>query len=410
MSDLLSRRDLLKGGTMIAVGLMAPPWLATIAKADVLRQAKGGKATGDTVLVVCQLTGGNDGLNTVVPYADKAYYSLRPTIGIGEDKVLKLNEHLGLHPSLTGLHELFQQGKVAVVNNVGYPKANRSHFKSMEIWQSASPEGKLKGGWIGRHFDILAKHEALSPIAGLGLSTEKPLALDTQVASIPCFASLADVKSMLGDPDTERMLREIQGMDAMQGSATHAVQQASKSALDAIGILQKQLATYTPKGEYGNDAFGQGFKQIAQLIATSPQTRVVYFSAGGFDTHARQPDTHAKLLQGFGNAVNAFQKELESMGRADKVVTIVFSEFGRRASENASMGTDHGQAAPMFIIGGPVKGGVHGPIPDLQNLDQGDVAFTQDFRGVYAATLDHWMGGDSELVLGQKFAPIEVLK
>lgn len=410
MSDLITRRELIKGGTMIAVGLVAPRWLATIAEADMIRQARGGKATGDTVLVVCQLSGGNDGLNTVVPYANKIYYTLRPTLGLGEDKVLKLNDSLGLHPGLTGLHELFQQGKVAVINNVGYPKANRSHFKSMEIWQSASPEGTLKGGWLGRHFDERLRHCPLNPVVALGLSTDKPRALTAANASIPCFASLADLKNMVGDPDTERMLRDIQGMDAQQGSASRAVQQASKSALDVVSILEKQLDTFAPKQTYGNDAFGLGFKQIAQLIATSPQTRVVYFSAGGFDTHARQADTQAKLLTGFGNAVNAFQKEMEALGKADKVVTLVFSEFGRRASENASQGTDHGQAAPMFLIGNQIKGGVHGPIPDLQNLVDGDVAFTQDFRGVYAATLDQWMGGDSAVVLGQAFAPVEVYK
>ncbi|WP_025225309.1 DUF1501 domain-containing protein [Fimbriimonas ginsengisoli] len=410
MSDLFTRRDLIKGGTMIAVGLVAPRWLSTIAQADMIRVGQGGKATGDTVLVVCQLSGGNDGLNTVVPYANKAYYTLRPTLGLTEDKILKLNESQGLHPGLKGLHELFQQGKVAIINNVGYPKANRSHFKSMEIWQSASPEGTMKGGWIGRHFDEQLRHGPLNPVVGLGLSTDKPLALNAQSASIPCFASLADLKNMVGDPDTERMLREIQGMDAMQGTATHAVQQASKSALDVISILQKQLGGYTPKETYGNDAFGMGFKQIAQLIATSPQTRVVYFSAGGFDTHARQPDTHAKLLTGFGDAINSFQKELEAVGKADKVVTVVFSEFGRRAAENASQGTDHGQAAPMFLIGSKVKGGIHGPVPDLQALADGDVMFTQDFRGVYAATLDQWMGGDSEIVLGQKFGHPDVFK
>jgi len=408
MSDLVTRRNLIKGGTMIAVGMVAPGWLATIAEADVMRKAKGEKASGDTVLVVCQFSGGNDGLNTVVPYASKAYYTLRPTIGIAESKVLKLDEHLGLHNGLTGLHELYKEGKVAIINNVGYPKANRSHFKSMEIWQSASPEGELKDGWIGRHFDAVAAHNPLNPVVALGLSTEKPLALAGQAASIPCFASLADLKNMVGDPDTEKMLREMQGTDAPEGSATRAVQQASKSALDAISVLDKQLSGYAPKGVYGNDSFGQGFKQIAQLIATSPQTRVVYFSAGGFDTHARQPDQHEKLLNGFGNALNAFQREMEAIGKADKVVTLVFSEFGRRCQENASQGTDHGQAAPMFLVGSKVKGGIHGPIPDLDHLSDGDIAFTQDFRGVYAATLDEWMGGDSAVVLGQKFAPVDV--
>lgn len=408
MSDLVTRRDLIKGGTMIAVGLVAPRWLATIAEADVIRQAKGGKALKDTVLVVCQLSGGNDGLNTVIPWANKAYYSLRPTIGIAEDKVLKINEQIGFHPGLAGLGTLYQEKKVAVIQNVGYPKANRSHFKSMEIWQSASPEGTLRGGWVGRFLDQQATVGPLNPVVALGLSTEKPLSLVGEQASVPCFASLADLKSMVGDPDMEKMLREIQGQDAKSGSVTRAVQQANRTALDAISILHKKLEGFTPKQTYNNDSFGNGFKQIAQLVASSPQTRVVYFSAGGFDTHAKQPDQHQMLMKGFGDAVLAFQREMEAIGRADKVVVLVFSEFGRRAQENANMGTDHGQAAPMFVVGQSVKGGVYGPMPDLANLDNGDVRFTQDFRGVYAATLDEWMGGDSATVLGKKFDSVPI--
>ena len=410
MSNSLSRRDVIKGGGMIAVGLVAPRWLSSIAKADVLRQAKGESATGDTVLVVCQWSGGNDGLNTVVPYSSKAYYKLRPMIGIPENKVLKIDGNMGFNPGLTGLSELYQQGKVAIIQNVGYPEPNRSHFKSMEIWQSASPESTLKYGWIGRHFDEQLSHHALNPVVALGLSTEQPLALAGQTSSIPCFASLADLRNMIGDPDAERMLREIQGTDAMAGSPTRAVQNASKSALDAVSVLQKQLSTYKSKSTYANDSFGNGFKQIAQLVATSPATRVVYFQAGGFDTHARQVDTHQRLLASFGNAVNTFQKEMEAIGKADKVVTLVFSEFGRRAQENASMGTDHGAAAPMFLIGNSIKGGLHGPIPDLDNLREGDIAHTQDFREVYAATLEHWMGGDPQTVLGNKFEPVDVFK
>lgn len=408
MSDLLTRRDLMKGGTMIAVGLVAPRWLSTIAHADVLRQSKGGKPASDTVLVVCQLSGGNDGLNTVVPYANSAYYALRPEIGIKEDKALKLNDSMALHPALAGLAELYQEKKVAIVQNVGYPKSNRSHFKSMEIWQSASPEGTLRGGWVGRHLDQQSLTGPLNPVLALGLSTEKPLSLVGKKASVPCFASLADIKTMVGDPDTERMLREIQGKAAKDDSVTRTVQDANKSALDAISILSKQLDGYAPRQTYANDAFGMGFKQIAQLVATSPATRVVYFSAGGFDTHARQVDQHEKLLKGLGDALLAFQREMEAVGKADKVVVMVFSEFGRRASENASLGTDHGQAAPMFLIGNKVKGGFHGPNPDLANLANGDVMFTQDFRGVYAATLDQWMGGDSEVVLGQRFSGVSV--
>lgn len=391
---------------MIAVGLAAPKWLSTIAEADVLRISKGGKAASDTVLVVCQLSGGNDGLNTVVPYSDSLYYKYRPSLAHQENVVLKLNESLGFHPSMKGMHTLYKEGKVAVITNVGYPKPNRSHFKSMDIWQSASPDDKMKHGWIGRHIDVAMKNQSPNPIVALGLSTEKPLALVGESASIPCFASLTDVQSMLGDASSEKLLRDIQGMDAMSGSPTRVVQQANKSALDAMSILSKQLSKFAPKETYGDDNFGKGFKQIAQLIGASPATRVVYFSAGGFDTHSRQIDTHAKLLENFSNAVTAFQREMEAAGKADKVVVLVFSEFGRRVTENASQGTDHGAAAPMFIIGKKVKGGIHGSKPDLTDLQDGDLKYKIDFREVYASTLDNWVGGDSEIVLGQKFKPI----
>lgn len=409
MSDFLSRRDLFKRGGIIAVGLTAPRWLSAITRSDVMRQAKGGQRTGNTVLVVCQLTGGNDGLNTVVPYADKQYYALRPTLGLTEDKVIKLTEQIGFHPAMAAMQTLYKEGKVAILQNVGYPRPNRSHFKSMEIWQSASPESILKYGWIGRHFDIQAATGPLNPVVAVGLSTDKPLALNGAKASIPCFASLTDIQAMVGDPDAEKMLRQIQGMDAMEGTGTRVVQQASKSALDAMAVLSKQLQTYTPKQTYAADAFGQGFKQIAQLVATSPATRVVYFSVGGFDTHARQADTHEKLLKGFSDGVLAFQREMESAGKADNVIVLVFSEFGRRSYENASGGTDHGAAAPMFVIGKRVKGGLHGPIPDLSQLADGDLKFAIDFREVYATTLDQWMGGDSTTVLGQKFNHVSVL-
>lgn len=408
MSELFTRRDVIRGGGMIAIGLVAPKWLATIAHADVLRAAQGGKPASDTILIVCQFTGGNDGLNTVIPYADKAYYQLRPTIGISDAKSLKLDEKLALHPALAGLHELYKQKKVAVLTNVGYPQPILSHFKSMDIWQSASPSGQFSDGWLGRHFDQQMSIGPVNPVVGLGLSTEKPLALNGHVASIPCFASLADIKTMIGDSESEVLLRQIQGTDATAGSATRLIQDANKTAMEAMSILNKQLGNYAPKGKYGEDSFGKGFKQIAQLIATSPGTRVVYFSAGGFDTHAKQAETHESLLKGFGNAIQAFQGEMEAIGKADKVVVLCFSEFGRRVAENNSGGTDHGTAAPMFLIGSKVKGGVHGAPIDLSNLDKGNLKFTQDFRGVYATALDNWLGGDSEVVLGEKFAHVDV--
>lgn len=402
MSEKLSRRDVLGHSGVIAVGLVTPGWLASVARTDLFKQSKGAKVDPNNVLVVCQLSGGNDGLNTVVPYSDSQYYTLRPTLGIPADQALKIGDGLGFHPSMAALKTLFDKGQVAVVQGVGYPNPNRSHFKSMDIWQSADPENKLKYGWVGRTFDVSSG--ALSPVAGIGLSVEKPLALQADHASIPCFASLADIQAMVGDADSERLLRQIQGADAAAGSSTRVIQQANKSALDAMIELKDRLAKFSTKQTYGTDPFGAGFKQISQIVASSPATRVVYFSSGGFDTHSRQTDSHAKLLKNFSEAVAAFMAEMEAVGRADKVTVLVFSEFGRRAYENGSLGTDHGKAAPMFVIGKNVKGGLYGSRPDLTRLDDGDLPFSTDFRQVYASTLDNWLGVDSKAVLGGAFA------
>jgi uncharacterized protein (DUF1501 family) len=411
MENDITRRDLFVKGGVLAVGLMAPSWLSAIARADVVKLANGRKVDPDNVLVVCQFSGGNDGLNTVIPYLDPEYHRLRPTLGFKADEVIQAADGLGFNPAMSGIGELFKKGQVAVINNVGYPNPNRSHFKSMDIWQSASPDGQLKYGWIGRAFDKNCESgKKMDPIEALGLSTERPLALSAQVASIPCFASLGDVQQMVGDPDAEKMLRDIQGMAAQEGSAVRQIQMANNTALDAISALKTNLGKYTPKNDYGDHAFGRGFKQIAQIIATSPQTRVIYLSVGGFDTHAKQRESQEKLLKGFSDAMAAFQAELEAIGKADKVLTIAFSEFGRRSYENGSEGTDHGKAAPMFLIGKNVKGGFHGAKPDLSNLNDGDLQFKIDFRQVYATALDDWMGNDSKVVLGGQYQALDVLK
>lgn len=395
---------------MIAVGLMTPPWLSAVAKADMIRQTSGKKVDPDNVLVVCQLSGGNDGLNTLVPFTLDAYYKARPTLGIMPDKVLKLNDQLGLHPSMTGVQELYKEGKVAIIQSVGYPNPNRSHFKSMDIWHSASPDGKMADGWLGRAYDLRLDHAKVSPEEVIGLTTEKPRIFNAKKASMPCFASLSDITSMVGDPNAERMLRDFQGMEASSGTTERLIQDSNNSALDVMSSLRTKLAGFAPKQTYGEDEFGRGFKQIAQLVGASPMTRVVYFRAGGFDTHSRQADAHQKLLGGFSSALHAFQREMEAIGKADKVTVLVFSEFGRRTYENGSVGTDHGQAAPMFLIGKNVKGGIYGPNPTFDDLQDGDLRWKIDFRQVYATALDNWMGSESKVVLGESFSPLDLIK
>jgi uncharacterized protein (DUF1501 family) len=409
MSDLLTRRDFLRSSAVIAIGVVAPPWLAKIARADLLRQASGKKVDPDNVLVVCQLTGGNDGLNTVVPYADANYYRLRPVLGIKESEVLKVNESLGFHPAMQGFLKVFQDGRAAVIQNVGYPNPNRSHFKSMEIWQTADPDEKETYGWLGRYLDVQMRQGSANPVFALAISQTKPQALAGKQATVPCFASLADVQALVGDPDVEKLLRAVQGMEKGESPARDTVRHANLTALDAMAELQKNLSQYQSRYQYGNDPFGQGFKQVAQLIAAVPKIRIIYFSAGGFDTHSQQAGQHQRLLKNFSDALNTFMDEMTAVGKAQKVTVLVFSEFGRRTYENASAGTDHGAAAPMFLIGGSVRGGFYGDPPDLVNLDRGDLQWKVDFRQVYAEVIDRWLGGDSEVLLGKKYPHVGVL-
>lgn len=406
MSNDFSRRDFLRSSAIIAVGVASPPWLAKIARADVLSLAQGKKLDPDNVLVVCQLSGGNDGLNTVVPWADAAYYSARPAIGIKENEALKLNDSMGLHPNMQGVADLYKSGKLAIVQNVGYPNPNRSHFRSMEIWQTANPDNVEAYGWLGKHLDMQMKQGSTNPVMAINFGRQANLALKAKQASVPCFASLADVQSLVGDMDDERMLREVQGKTST-GDA-EAVRKANLTALDAMAELKKAMSNYTSKAMYANDQFGQGFKQVAQIIATLPKTRVIYFSAGGFDTHSNQPTQHANLMKTFSDSLKTFMDEMQAIGKANRVTVLVFSEFGRRVNENASQGTDHGAAAPMFVAGGLVKGGFYGDNPDLRNLDRGDVAWKTDFRQVYASVIDNWMGGDSASVFGRKFDHVKI--
>ncbi|GIV02233.1 MAG: DUF1501 domain-containing protein [Armatimonadetes bacterium] len=406
MNNELTRRDFLRSSALIALGLAAPPWLAEIARADILKLAKGGKVSPDNILVVCQLSGGNDGLNTVIPWSDANYYRVRPTLAVPEDQVLKATDDLGFHPSMTAFKELYDQKQVAIVQNVGYPNPNRSHFRSMEIWQTANPDKVEAYGWLGKYLDNQAKAGSINPVVAIGLTQTTPVALKAKQVSVPCFASLADIRGLIGDPDEERRLREAQG--GMADGSASTIREANLAALDAMSELNKVLQTYESKFEYNQDNFGRGFQQIAQIIATSAKTRVIYFSAGGFDTHSQQKDQHARLLQQFSDALNTFMKEMKAIGKAEKVTVLVFTEFGRRVAENNSQGTDHGSGNVLFVAGPQVEGGFIGEKPDLVNLDRGDIRWKIDFRQVYSTVLDEWMGADSATLFGKAFQHVPI--
>ncbi len=406
----MSRRQFLRAGlTLVAVGLATPPWLAQIAHADAKRIARGEKLPNDHILVVLQLTGGNDGLNTVIPYREELYYRARPTLAIPESQVIPIDDRLGFHPALAPLKELYEKRVVAVLENVGYPNPNRSHFRSMEIWQTADPDGHGRYGWLGRYLDTLPD-SARNPVMAVSLTKELPVALHARNADVPCFASLSDLQVMTNDPALEDTLRSLASMDgAKMDSPTVVIRQSTRTALEAVERLRETVKNYRSSVSYANDPFARGLQQAAQIIATSPQTRILYVSVNGFDTHASQARTHERLLSQFANAVRAFYADLEEQGKADKVMLMVFSEFGRRVHENGSMGTDHGAAAPMFLVGKRLKGGLYGDPPDLRHLDSNnDLRMQLDFRRVYAIMLE-WLGTDPEPVLGKGFASIPIV-
>jgi uncharacterized protein (DUF1501 family) len=367
----------------------------------------------DRILVVVQLGGGNDGLNTLVPHGQSEYYRARPQLAIRADNVLKFKadaDGLGLHPSLRPLMELYDDGLLAVVQGVGYPNPNRSHFKSMDIWHTASPETGGQGtGWIGRYFDNTC-HGEPEPNLCISIGDQAPLATQGSKVKPIAFEDENLFRWVGGElhPDLARAYDQInrQGVvgdvDAQSPAAF-----LMRTALDAQ-VSSDRIREAMRKGNavsYPGGRLAESLKMVAAMIGAGLETRVYYATMGGFDTHAGQLGRHAQLLAQFAGAVKAFRRDLARQGNADRVCVMTFSEFGRRVKQNASAGTDHGTAAPMFIIGDMVKPGVHGKHPSLTQLDRhGDLVHNVDFRCVYASVIGQWMGADPKAVLGRPFA------
>lgn len=398
-----SRREFLKhslGGTaLLAGGLSIPGFLARTAKAA---QAENGRR----VLVVVQLTGGNDGLNTVVPFRDDVYARLRPTLRIAASQALHLTDDLGFHPEMRGLKQLFDAGQVSVVNNVGYPNPDRSHFRSMDIWHTArlQPEKDDRDGWLGR---IVDREQGLSdaPTALHLDSTSLPLALRTQRTPVPSIESLDAFR--LPDEADALATTISAGRKAASDDLLYVQRVAIASCKNARRI-ESVVDSDHSSATYPSFGLAQRLRQIAQLIGADFGARIYYTSINGFDTHARQALAHGPLLRELSESIAAFQKDLTERGVADQVLTMTFSEFGRRAAENGSQGTDHGAAAPMLMIGAGCNAGVVGGAPQLDALVEGDVAHQIDFRGVYASLLEDWLRLDSKPILGERFDRISI--
>jgi uncharacterized protein (DUF1501 family) len=397
---MTTRRAFLQSASLASFAATAPRFVARTAAAAPQHQ--------DTVLVVVQLTGGNDGLNTVVPFKDAEYKKLRPTLAVKPDEVKKLTDSLGLHPAMGGLADLFQQGAVGVVQGVGYPNPTQSHFRSMDIWQAAGTAEYLPDGWLGR-----AMRHATLPGFHLtaGGDDNAPLALAGGPARVPSLARLEDFQLKAGGQQRDLIAAAAKPM----GDAPGLLDFVKRTATDTYASSDRlrRLAADAPKATYPATRLADRLKLAARLIDAGVGARVIYVQQDGYDTHAGQgaaAGAHAGLLGDLSGAIAAFHKDVAARGHGDRVLLLTFSEFGRRARENGSKGTDHGAAAPMLLVGSRVKAGVHGEHPSLTALDDGNLRHAVDFRRVYAGVLRDWLRVDPAAVLGAGWEPLPVVR
>jgi len=398
---MLSRRRFLQASSLVSLSPLLPSVFSNTARAAAA-------APDARALVVIQLDGGNDGINTVVPYADDEYGRARDKLRLDKHELHKLDDRLALHRSMKGAKELFDDERLCVVQGVGYPNPDRSHFRSMRIWQTASfDDDKHDGyGWLGGALDQWAtqlKDDAIANAIYVG-EQATPVALWGRRSSATALTSADDLKLALE-------IRPTPSADKQQGSAV--AQFVSKQVLSAYAtadeFARRQAGQPAGAAEYPDTTLGSQLKLVAQLLKGGARSRLFYAIQAGYDTHSAQIYTHSTLLRDFSRALKSFLDDLKAAKLDDRVVVLAFSEFGRRVKENDSQGTDHGTAGPVFLAGTPVKGGLVGAAPDLANLDDGDLKMQIDFRQVYATLLDDWLGVDPKSVLGGSFEKVAIL-
>jgi uncharacterized protein (DUF1501 family) len=404
---MLNRRQFmthtLKNSSLVALSAVVPQFIARTAWA-----ALPGK---ENILVVIELTGGNDGLNTVIPYADDLYHKARPTLRHTRQSVFRLDDHVGLHPAMLGLKPLWEKGQLAVLQGVGYPNPNRSHFEAMDIWQSADPRRFDNTGWLGRAACEISDGSGGVPILQIGAS-RLPLALTGApgggAVSISDRNSFRIEFNNSGEGRQKARRRLLEDLSATKGKEpkndlVSFVQRRQVQTLTAVENLRQLLEGPNALPRFGNGGLQQQLQLVAGLIAKGFGTRIFYVSLSGFDTHASQESIHTGLLRDLAESISQFFNSLKSTGHDSRVRVMTFSEFGRRVNENASRGTDHGAASCLFVAGPSMKGGVIGNHPSLGDLGDGDLKYHTDFRRIYATLLDTWLGCDSKIVLGEKW-------
>jgi len=402
ISKQASRRRFLQsslgGAAAIGVGAAMPRCF--------LQASESVKSNQDRVLVVIQLAGGNDGLNTVVPIADEHYYQARPKLAIAKADAQRCDDETGLHPSLSGLSGLLDDGKLSIIRGVGYDNPNRSHFESMDIWHTCKRKDEQRlDGWLGRYLDQSSLTDGGdAPALHLG-HDQQPFAIASQNVRVPTIRELAEFQLRGDDRSALRdLLSESRAKtDGVSNDLLSFLQSSTSAAIAASERVTQAATGYQSQVTYPDSALAQKLRVIAQLIDAGLSTHVYYVQLDGFDTHSQQPDAHAALLRQWSQAVSAFVNDLGAHDHGDRVCVMTFSEFGRRVAENASEGTDHGAAGPMFLCGGGLKAGLVGQRPNLTDLQDGDIQHTIDFRQVYATVLNDWLGADAKLVLGKDY-------
>jgi uncharacterized protein (DUF1501 family) len=404
-----SRRDFLRTSALVALAPAVPAFLT--------RSARAAPSDRDgRVLVVVQLSGGNDGINTVVPYADEEYPRLRKHLRLPTAEIKKVNDHVGLHPALGDLAKLLEDGRLAIVQGVGYPNPSRSHFKSMAYWHTARFDeknddgifipGLVTGpGWLGQALDRAPAPADRAPASvSVGLRPQPPALRGSRAVS--AALSRLDDLALAGDFNPAGALPRAGAGDDVRAFVRRSLLDAYATAdrLKEVARAEGAGARY-PATELGGD-----LRLVARLMKAGFGTRVYYVEQGGYDTHAAQLATHDRLLGDLGGAVRAFLDDLKAAGLAERVAVLGFSEFGRRAAENGSYGTDHGTAGPVFLAGGRVKGGLVGATPSLGDLESGDLKMGIDFRRVYATVLEDWLGLPGKAALGGEIAKLSLFR
>jgi uncharacterized protein (DUF1501 family) len=409
-----SRRDFLVRGTYglgVGAGL---PFILNRTSAALAAQALQGTSIEkhpNRILVVLELSGGNDGLNTVVPFGDAAYYRARPKLAIRKSDAIAVADGYGLHPSMVGFERLYKDGLLAVVHGCGYDHPSLSHFSSMGFWHTGVPNGGEPLGWLGRLADETLTGTQRNMIVNLG--TSQSLAVRSRAHSPLVFDDPSRFRREGTDAE-KQVLHALSQSRASSNSTLEFLASTAENAAESSDFVRRAASTYRTTVDYGSGGGLAGnLQRVAALIAAEMPTRIYYvtYQGNNFDTHVQQADLHGRLLMYTADAVHGFMRDLQRLGRADDVAMMIFTEFGRRVEENGSLGTDHGTATPMFIVGKGVKGGLHGRHPSLTDLDDGNLKMTTDFRRVYATMIEEWLGyEESQAILKGRFQGLGVFE